>query len=155
MSADPHPTNLSFQTRANMSSAFHAVLAGGGRDVANPVGARALLQIPSIPGDVVDPPQDQTPELIADFTNVDTPALDSGDASWMMTATALVLMMSIPGLSLFYGGLVRPKNVLNVVASAYLRHPSSRHLPGFSLFLREQHNTFWFFFRGFLFSFGI
>ena len=111
----------------NMSSAFHAVLAGGGRAVAT-AGARALLQIPVIPGDLVDAPQDATPTLIADVSTDSTPALDSGDAAWMMTSTALVLMMSIPGLSLFYGGLVRAKNVLNVVSSASLR--SLRATPG-------------------------
>ena len=40
--------------------------------------------------------------------------LNSGDTAWMLTATALVLFMTIPGLALFYGGLVRVKNVLSV-----------------------------------------
>ena len=39
-------------------------------------------------------------------------ALDSGDTAWMLTSTAIVLLMTIPGLALFYGGLVRKKNVL-------------------------------------------
>jgi ammonium transporter, Amt family len=39
-------------------------------------------------------------------------APDSGDTAWMLTATALVLMMTIPGLAMFYGGMVRKKNVL-------------------------------------------
>ncbi len=43
-----------------------------------------------------------------------TPSIDSGDTAWMIMATALVLFMSIPALALFYGGLVRRKNVLNV-----------------------------------------
>src|SRR5687768_6338722 len=38
--------------------------------------------------------------------------LDSGDTAWMLTATALVLMMTVPGLAMFYGGMVRKKNVL-------------------------------------------
>ena len=38
-------------------------------------------------------------------------APDSGDTAWMLTATALVLFMTIPGLALFYGGLVRVQNV--------------------------------------------
>ena len=42
----------------------------------------------------------------------DTPKLDSGDTAWMLTSTALVLMMTIPGVALFYGGMVRKKNVL-------------------------------------------
>ena len=40
---------------------------------------------------------------------------DSGDTAWMIVATALVLLMTIPGLSLFYGGLTRKKNVLSVL----------------------------------------
>ena len=42
-------------------------------------------------------------------------ALDSGDTAWMLTSTALVLFMTIPALALFYGGLVRTKNVLSVL----------------------------------------
>ncbi|WP_427967309.1 ammonium transporter [Altererythrobacter sp.] len=40
---------------------------------------------------------------------------DSGDTSWILTASALILMMTLPGLGLFYGGLVRAKNVLSVL----------------------------------------
>src|SRR6185312_16537002 len=43
------------------------------------------------------------------------PKLDTGNTAWMLTATALVLMMTIPGLALFYGGMVRKKNVLATV----------------------------------------
>src|SRR6202167_2474668 len=42
--------------------------------------------------------------------------IDSGDTAWMIAATALVLMMSIPGLALFYAGMVRKKNVLATMA---------------------------------------
>lgn len=44
-----------------------------------------------------------------------TPALDSGNTAWILTATALVLFMTLPGLALFYAGLVRSKNVLSVM----------------------------------------
>ena len=44
------------------------------------------------------------------------PALNTGDTAWILTATALVLFMTLPGLALFYGGLVRAKNVLSVMA---------------------------------------
>ncbi len=44
-----------------------------------------------------------------------TPVADTGDTAWMLTATALVLMMTLPGLALFYGGLVRGKNILSVL----------------------------------------
>jgi ammonium transporter, Amt family len=43
------------------------------------------------------------------------PVMDKGDVSWMMTSSALVLFMTIPGLALFYGGLVRSKNMLSVL----------------------------------------
>jgi len=49
----------------------------------------------------------------------DTPTLNSGDTAWMLTATALVLFMTIPGLALFYGGLVRSKNVLSVLMQCF------------------------------------
>ncbi len=45
--------------------------------------------------------------------------LDSGDTAWMLTSTALVLMMTIPGLALFYGGMVRRKNVLATVMQSF------------------------------------
>ena len=47
------------------------------------------------------------------------PAIDTGDTAWMLTSTALVLMMTIPGLALFYGGMVRKKNVLATVGQAF------------------------------------
>jgi Amt family ammonium transporter len=43
------------------------------------------------------------------------PTVDKGDTAWMMTSTLLVLMMIVPGLALFYGGLVRTKNMLSVM----------------------------------------
>jgi Amt family ammonium transporter len=48
------------------------------------------------------------------------PAVDTGDTAWVLTASALVLMMTLPGLALFYGGLVRAKNVLNVLMQCVL-----------------------------------
>lgn len=47
------------------------------------------------------------------------PALNSGDTAWMLTSTALVLLMTIPGLSLFYAGMVRSKNVLSVMMQCF------------------------------------
>ena len=47
------------------------------------------------------------------------PKIDSGDTAWMLTSTALVLMMTIPGLALFYGGMVRKKNVLATLAQSF------------------------------------
>jgi len=49
-----------------------------------------------------------------------TPSVNTGDTAWMIVATAFVLLMSIPGLALFYGGLVRRKNVLNVFMQCFI-----------------------------------
>ena len=82
--------------------------------------ARKLLQIPLIPGDVVDTPQDQLPTAdTSEGVESLASAFDSGDTAWMLTSTALVLLMAIPGLALFYGGLVRPKNVLNAASNVF------------------------------------
>ena len=50
---------------------------------------------------------------------VAAPVPDKGDTAWMMTATVLVILMTIPGLALFYGGLVRSKNVLSVLMQVF------------------------------------
>jgi ammonium transporter, Amt family len=47
------------------------------------------------------------------------PKIDSGDTAWMLTSVALVLMMTIPGLALFYGGMVRKKNVLSTLMQSF------------------------------------
>ncbi|SKA26972.1 ammonium transporter [Enhydrobacter aerosaccus] len=47
------------------------------------------------------------------------PTIDTGDTAWLLVATALVLMMNIPGLSLFYAGMVRKKNVLATAVQAF------------------------------------
>jgi Amt family ammonium transporter len=49
----------------------------------------------------------------------EAPTLNSGDTAWMIAATALVLMMTIPGLALFYGGMVRAKNVLATLMQCF------------------------------------
>ena len=49
----------------------------------------------------------------------DAPVPDKGDTVWMMLSTALVILMTIPGLALFYGGLVRAKNMLSVLAQVF------------------------------------
>ncbi|HNQ09796.1 MAG TPA: ammonia channel protein, partial [Giesbergeria sp.] len=48
------------------------------------------------------------------------PKLDSGDTAWMLTSTLLVILMTIPGLALFYGGLARSKNMLSVLVQVFV-----------------------------------
>ena len=55
--------------------------------------------------------------MLPAFAHADT--LNGGDSAWIMTATALVLFMTLPGLGLFYGGLVRGKNVLSVLVQCF------------------------------------
>ena len=62
-----------------------------------------------------------TPALaMAQAAAAAAPVPDKGDTAWMLVSTALVLMMSIPGLALFYGGLVRAKNMLSVLSQVLM-----------------------------------
>jgi Amt family ammonium transporter len=56
---------------------------------------------------------------IAPAFAADAPKIDKGDTAWMMTATVLVLVMTLPGLALFYGGLVRTKNMLSMLTQVF------------------------------------
>ena len=47
------------------------------------------------------------------------PKIDSGDTAWMLASTALVLMMTVPGLALFYAGMVRKKNILATLMQCF------------------------------------
>ena len=49
-------------------------------------------------------------------------AINSGDTSWLLTSSALVLVMTAPGLALFYGGMVRRKNVLAMLMQSFMTH---------------------------------
>jgi ammonium transporter, Amt family len=55
----------------------------------------------------------------AGLAYADAPVPNKGDTAWMLISTALVLMMSIPGLALFYGGLVRTKNMASVLSQVF------------------------------------
>jgi len=59
------------------------------------------------------------PGVLLISTAASAQEIDGGDTAWMLTATALVLFMTIPGLSLFYAGLVRSKNVLSVLMQCF------------------------------------
>jgi Amt family ammonium transporter len=86
----------------------------------------SILFLPSLAFGQAAPAASAAPDLatrVADLeayvTNSAPKALSSsgpGHNAWMMTSTALVLFMTLPGLALFYGGLVRRKNVLSVLA---------------------------------------
>ena len=70
-----------------------------------------------------------TPSLLAqEASGADMPALDSGNTAWILTSSILVLLMSIPGIALFYGGLVRQKNVLSVIMQTLFIVGVGQHL---------------------------
>ena len=54
------------------------------------------------------------------FADDAAPKIDSGDTAWMLTSTALVLLMTVPGLALFYAGMVRKKNVLATMMQSFI-----------------------------------
>ena len=62
-----------------------------------------------------------TAEVFATSALAQTPVakIDSRDTAWMLVATALVLLMTIPGLALFYGGMVRKKNTLSILMQCF------------------------------------
>ena len=92
------------------------------------VGATASLaqdEMPTAPAEAIEgaaPAEESMAEPIALAAEEETeasPTLDTGDTAWMIVATVLVLFMTIPGLSLFYAGMVRSKNVLSVMMQCF------------------------------------
>jgi ammonium transporter, Amt family len=61
----------------------------------------------------------QTAALAAPAAAAAPPKIDTGDTAWMLTSTALVLLMTVPGLALFYAGMVRKKNVLATMMQSF------------------------------------
>ena len=53
------------------------------------------------------------------FSTGDTSGIDTGDAAWMLASTALVFLMT-PGLGFFYGGMVKPKNVISTILQSFI-----------------------------------
>ncbi|MDZ3837671.1 MAG: ammonium transporter [Rhodospirillales bacterium] len=68
---------------------------------------------------LVDTALAQDAAVVVEEVAEDAASLDSGDTAWMLTSTALVLLMTIPGLALFYAGMVRKKNVLATVMQSF------------------------------------
>ncbi|GJD95521.1 ammonium transporter [Methylobacterium iners] len=68
---------------------------------------------------MVEPSLAQTPTVEAAPAAAAAPVPNKGDTAWMLVSSALVLMMTVPGLALFYGGLVRTKNMLSVLTQVF------------------------------------
>ncbi len=83
---------------------------------AAPAAAPAAAEAAAAPAAAATPAAPATPTEPFLVTN---DKISSGDTAWMLTSTALVLMMTIPGLALFYGGMVRKKNVLATLMQSF------------------------------------
>ena len=82
------------------------------------MGGAALAQTPDAP--VTPAPVAEAAAASAAPAAASTPKVDSGDTAWMLTSTLLVILMIIPGLALFYGGLGRAKNMLSVLMQVFV-----------------------------------
>ena len=72
----------------------------------------------SVPAEVAKPAPAPTPSAAP--VEAAKPKVDKGDTAWMLLATVLVILMTIPGLALFYAGMVRSKNVLSVLMQVFV-----------------------------------
>ena len=108
--AQPAPPETAPPVASSVAPAPEALpLAGAAPMIVEPVAAPAPAPEPA--------PAAAAP--LSKPTLVDASQINSGDTAWLLTSTALVLFMTIPGLALFYGGMVRKKNVLTTMAHSF------------------------------------
>jgi Amt family ammonium transporter len=107
---------MSLTKRAKLPAAVIAALFAFVIGLALTVSAYAQTTAPMTPEQAAAA---KVAEAAAAETAAAAAAINSGDTAWMLTSTALVLMMTIPGLALFYGGMVRKMNVLATVMQSF------------------------------------
>ena len=98
------------------------LLAGGATAIAQTpaVAPAAMAASEAAPAAGTAAPAAAMPVAAASAAAAPAPVPNKGDVAWMIVATAFVIMMSIPGLALFYGGLVRSKNMLSVLMQVFV-----------------------------------
>jgi len=99
----------------NLASAGLLLFAIGATPIVVAEDAAPAAAAPLATAPAAAPAAADTAAPAADAAAPAAPAPNKGDAAWMMVATIIVIMMSLPGLALFYGGLVRAKNMLSVL----------------------------------------
>src|SRR4051812_12869589 len=109
---DKAPTPPAADAKAADAKAPDAKAADAKAEAAPATDAKAA-DAKAEPAAAAAPPAPTTPQLVA------ADKINSGDTAWLLTSTALVLMMTIPGLALFYGGMVRKKNVLATLMQSF------------------------------------
>jgi len=87
---------------------------------ATPAASEATVSAPAATDAAPAAPAVAAPAPAPTASAVPAPVPNKGDVAWMIVATAFVIMMSIPGLALFYGGLVRSKNMLSVLMQIFV-----------------------------------
>lgn len=105
----------------NLAAILGALVFAGptlAQDSVAPAAPAPAAEVPVAPATdtVAVPPPSEAPTSVPPAVE---PKLDTGNTAWMLTATALVLFMTIPGLALFYGGMVRKKNVLGTLMQSF------------------------------------
>jgi Amt family ammonium transporter len=85
-----------------------------------PTASESTSAAPAADAPTADAPASAAPEAAAEAPAEAAPKIDSGSTAWMMTATILVILMTVPGLALFYGGLVRAKNFLSLLMQVFV-----------------------------------
>ena len=98
--------------------ALSSSLMGVAPSYAEEVAAPAVVE-ETVAAEVAAPVDAAPAEAPVEEAVAEEAKIDSGDTAWMLTATALVLFMTIPGLALFYSGMVRSKNVLSVMMQCF------------------------------------
>lgn len=111
---DKKPKGVMHAVRAFAAAAALGLVlfAGGPSEAQAPATAPAVVEAPAVTAEAAPAETAATVEAPAEEA---TPTVDKGDVAWMMMATILVVAMILPGLALFYGGLVRAKNMLSVL----------------------------------------
>jgi Amt family ammonium transporter len=92
----------------------------GGNASAQAASAAATMAAPASTATTASAAASAADAASAPAAAASTPVANKGDVAWMLVCTALVIMMSIPGLALFYGGLVRSKNMLSVLMQVFV-----------------------------------
>jgi len=85
-----------------------------------PAAATEAVAAEAAPADAAAPAEAAAPSEEAPAAEAPAPTVDKGDVSWMLTATVLVILMTVPGLALFYGGMVRTKNMLSMLMKVFM-----------------------------------
>lgn len=85
-----------------------------------PIGLSMVLPVVTFAQDSTAVVNKAVTAVVSVVAATPVPFISAGNTAWMIVATALVMLMTIPGLALFYGGLVRSKNILNVLMQCFI-----------------------------------